>query len=289
MVAKNSTKEQKESNVDLHIHTTASDGTFSPSQVVKISVELKLNAIAITDHDTVNGVSEALKAADGEEIEVIPGIEFSTEINSESIHIVGLYVNHLNKELLELTDEIQNAREKRAEKIIEKVNSLEVGPEISLEEVKEISDGLIGRPHIGEIMIQKGYAESMNEIFEKFIKRGAPCYVPRFKLTPFEAIKFLKRIKAIPILAHPGYVSDTIDLNNFIKKLKKVGLAGIEVYYPSHTIEQIKKFKELAKKYKLLESGGSDCHGKLNEGPFIGSLKIPYSVLQKMKKKYKKK
>ena len=171
---------------------------------------------------------------------------------------------------------------------IEKVNSLEIGPEISLEEVKEISDGLIGRPHIGEIMIQKGYAESMNEIFEKFIKRGALCYVPRFKLTPFEAIKFLKRIKAIPILAHPGYVSDTIDLNNFIKKLKKVGLAGIEIYYPSHTNEQINKFKELAKKYKLLESGGSDCHGKLNEGPFIGSLKIPYSVLQKMKKKYKK-
>lgn len=279
----------KQSFIDLHLHTTASDGTFSPNQVVRVALELKLKAIAITDHDTVGGIKGALEEAENEPIEVIPGIEFSTEINSSSIHVVGLYLDFQNKELLELTHEIQNAREIRAKKIIEKVNSLKAGPEITFQEVLELSDGLIGRPHIGEIMLRNGYAKTMNEVFEKFLKRGGPCYVPRFKLTPKEAITFLKKIGAIPIIAHPGYISDEIDLDSFIAEQKLHGLMGLEVYYPSHTKKQVKLYKELAKKHDLLESGGSDCHGKLNEGPFIGKLNIPYSLLKKIKERLNKK
>ncbi|MBN1329711.1 MAG: PHP domain-containing protein [Candidatus Heimdallarchaeota archaeon] len=272
--------------IDLHIHTTASDGTFSPNQVVKIASQLKLKAIAITDHDTVKGIEEALEAAKSEDIEIISGIEFSTEINNESIHIVGLFVDHKNLELKKLTYEILNAREIRAQKIIEKVNELNIGPKITLEEVKEISNGVIGRPHIGEIMVKKGYAKSQNQVFTNFLRRNGPAYVPRFKLSPKEAIQFLCKIKAIPILAHPGYISPEIQIDEFIKDLATDGLAGIEVYYPTHTKENVKLFKELAKKYHLLESGGSDCHGLLNDGPFIGSLKIPYSILAKMKEKF---
>ncbi|MHA1212888.1 MAG: PHP domain-containing protein [Candidatus Heimdallarchaeota archaeon] len=272
--------------VDLHLHTNASDGTFTPNQVVKIASELKLKAIAITDHDTVSGISEALEAASSETIEVIPGIEFSTEINDESIHIVGLYIDHTNPELLKKTFEIENSRELRAQKIIEKINALDIGPEITLEEVKSISNGLIGRPHIGEILIKKGYAKSMNEVFTLLLRRGKPAYVPRFKLTPKEAIEFLKKIGAIPILAHPGFISDSIDLDKFVQDLIKAGLAGIEVYYPSHNEDDVRRFKELVKKNNLLESGGSDCHGMLNDGPFIGSVKIPYQVLVKIKEKY---
>ncbi|HUT82809.1 MAG TPA: PHP domain-containing protein [Candidatus Bathyarchaeia archaeon] len=272
--------------IDLHIHTTASDGTFSPNQVVKIASQLKLRAIAITDHDTVDGIEEAIEAAKSENIEIIPGIEFSTEIYDESIHIVGLFVDHTNSELKKLTYEILNAREIRAKKIIEKVNELNIGPKITIEEIKEISNGVIGRPHIGEIMVKKGYAKSLNLVFTNFLRRNGPAYVPRFKLTPKEAIKFLCKIKAIPILAHPGHISSEILLDEFIGDLASEGLAGIEVYYPSHTEENIKLFKELAKKYNLLESGGSDCHGSLNEGPFIGSMKIPYSILAHMKEKF---
>lgn len=278
----------RQSFIDLHLHTTASDGTFSPTQLVKVAIELKLKAIAITDHDTVGGIIEALEAAENEPIEVIPGIEFSTEINSVSIHVVGLYLDFQNKELLDLTLEIQNAREIRAKKIIKKVNSLKVGLEITFNEVLELSEGLIGRPHIGEVMIRNGYANTMNEVFEKFLKRGGPCYVPRFKLSPKEAIKFLKKIGAIPILAHPGYITSKIDLDSFIVEQKQYGLMGLEVYYPSHTEEQIKLYRKLAKKHDLLESGGTDCHGKLNEGPFIGRLNIPYSLLEKIKERIKK-
>ncbi|MCG3253018.1 MAG: PHP domain-containing protein [Candidatus Heimdallarchaeota archaeon] len=285
---KSDSSNEKLSFIDLHLHTTASDGTFSPTQVVKVALELKLKAIAITDHDTVGGIPEALDAAENEPIEVIPGIEFSTELNSVSIHVVGLYVDFQNKELLELTHEIQNARENRAKKIIEKVNALKAGPEITFHEVLELSDGLIGRPHIGEVMIRNGYAKTMNEVFEKFLKRGGPCYVQRFKLSPKEAFEFLKRIGAIPILAHPGYISREIDLDLFIAEQKQYGLMGLEVYYPSHSEEQIKLYKELAKKYDLLESGGTDCHGKLNEGPFIGRLNIPYSLLIKIKERLNK-
>lgn len=277
-----------QSFIDLHLHTSASDGTFSPTQLVKVALELKLKAIAITDHDTVGGIIEALEAAENESIEVIPGIEFSTEINSVSIHVVGLYLDFQNKELLDLTLEIQNAREIRAKKIIEKVNSLKAGPEITFYEVLELSDGLIGRPHIGEVMIRNGYANTMNEVFEKFLKRGGSCYVPRFKLSPKEAIEFLKKIGAIPVLAHPGYILNEIDLDSFIAEQKESGLMGLEIYYPSHTKKQIKLFRELAKKHDLLESGGTDCHGKLNEGPFIGSLNIPYSLLEKIKERIKK-
>ncbi|MBY8995906.1 MAG: PHP domain-containing protein [Candidatus Heimdallarchaeota archaeon] len=277
---------EKHSFIDLHLHTTASDGTFSPTQVVKVAIELKLKAIAITDHDTVGGIIEAREAAENEPIDVIPGIEFSTEIHSESFHIVGLFVDYQNKDLLKLTHEIQNAREIRAKKIIEKVNSLNAGPKITFQEVLELSEGLIGRPHIGEVMIRNGYAKTMTEVFENFLKRGGPCYVPRFKLSPKEAIEFLLGINAIPILAHPGYVSSEIDLDSFLGELKQYGLMGLEVYYPSHSEEQIKHFRELAKKYDLLESGGTDCHGKLNEGPFIGSLNIPYTILEKIKERF---
>lgn len=273
------------SYVDLHIHTTASDGTFTPTQVVKYSKSLGLKAIAITDHDSVDGIREGENAARVLELELIPGIEFSTEINDISVHIVGLYVDYRNAELLSLSSEIQNARENRAKKIIKKVNRLKAGPKITLEEIKELSNGLIGRPHIGEIMINKGYAKTMEEVFDRYLKRGQPCYVSRYKLTPQETIKFLKKIGAIPILAHPGLLPEDMDIEKFIVDLKNSGLEGIEVYYPSHSIKQKEFFKEMAEKYDLLESGGSDCHGLLNNGPFIGSQQIPYVILEKIKVK----
>lgn len=272
-----------QSFIDLHLHTTASDGTFTPSEVVRFSKKLGLVAIAITDHDSIAGIAEALEEGTKEGIEVIPGIEFSTEINDASVHIVGLFVDYKNEELINLTSEIVNAREKRAEKIVEKINSLNEGPKIRFEEVKEKANGLIGRPHIAEILIEKGYANSIEEVFTNFLRRSAPCYVPRFKLTPQECVRFLVKIKAVPILAHPGLLSEEINFEPFLKELIECGLAGIEVFYPTHKLKQKEYFLKLAKKYNLLISGGSDCHGLLNNGPFIGSQKVPYSLLEKIK------
>lgn len=274
--------------IDLHLHTTASDGTFTPSEVVRFSKKLRLVAIAITDHDSIAGINEALEAGKREGIEVIPGIEFSTEVNNMSIHIVGLFIDIHNKQLIKLTHEIQNAREKRAKKIIEKINTLNKGPKITFKEVYAKANGLIGRPHIAEVMIEKGYTSTIEETFKNYLKRGASCYVPRFKITPIECIKLLKEMDAIPILAHPGLLPKKMDFEDFLKTLVENGLAGLEVFYPTHKYEQKEYFQEIASKYNLLESGGSDCHGLLNNGPFIGSQQIPYIILEKMKKRFNK-
>ena len=190
--------------IDLHLHTNASDGTFTPSELVEQAKAKHIVSIAITDHDTVAGIDEALEAGKKFNVEVIPGIEFSTEIDNISFHVVGLFVDHHDEKLLQLTSEIRNARENRAKKIIEKVNALKVGPTITFEEVSARAKGLIGRPHIATVMIQKGYAKSIDEVFNKFLERGAPCYVSRFKITPQEAVQILFEMNAIPILAHPG-------------------------------------------------------------------------------------
>lgn len=279
---------QNQPFIDLHLHTTASDGTFTPSEVVRFSKRLNLVAIAITDHDSIAGINEAQEAGIREGIEVIPGIEFSTEVKNVSVHIVGLFVNIKSEKLIKLTQDIQNAREKRAKKIIEKINALNKGPKITFKEVYAKANGLIGRPHIAEIMIEKGYASAIDETFENYLKRGAPCYVPRFKITPIECIKFLNDMGAISILAHPGLLPKKLDFECFLKTLVENGLAGIEVFYPTHKYEQKEYFHEIACKYNLLESGGSDCHGLLNNGPFIGSQQIPYSILDKMKKRFNK-
>ncbi len=275
--------------IDLHLHTKASDGTFSPSEMVEYAKSKNIVAVAITDHDTVAGVEEGLIAGKKMGIEVIPGIEFSTEIDQISFHIVGLFVDHKDKTLLELTKQIQNARKNRAIMIIEKVNALNIGPKITLQEVEALASGLIGRPHIATVMIEKGYAKAMDEVFSKFLERGASCYVPRFKLRPQEAVSIIAKMKAIPILAHPGFIPKGFNFDEFLEDLKKFGLAGIEVIYPSHSIEQRNFFRQLAKKFDLLESGGSDCHGKLGGGPYIGRTKIPYYCLQKMKVRFGKK
>ena len=275
--------------IDLHLHTNASDGTFTPTELVEHAKAKDIVAIAITDHDTVAGIDEAIEAGKRLNIEVIPGIEFSTEIDHISFHIVGLFVDHHNEKLLQLTSEIRNARANRAKKIIEKVNTLNLGPTITYEEVEAKAHGLIGRPHIATIMIEKGYAKSIDEVFDKFLERGAPCYVSRFKFTPQKAVQFLFEMKAIPILAHPGLSPRDFNFEEFIEELKKFGLAGLEVLYPTHTPEQRRYFRELVIKNDLLQSGGSDCHGYLNGGPYIGKTKLPYRFLQRMKDKFGKK
>ncbi|MHA1739909.1 MAG: PHP domain-containing protein [Candidatus Heimdallarchaeota archaeon] len=274
--------------VDLHVHSNASDGTYTPKQIVKYAAKKGLTAVALTDHDTISGIKEGLRAARRAGIELIPGVEFSTEIGSESFHIVGLYIDHKKKALIDLTKEIGNSRELRSKKIIAKINDMNAGPKIVFEEVNALADGVIGRPHIASILIEKGYAKSIEEVFAKYLNRGAPGYVPRFKLTPKEAVHILKKNGATPILAHPCYVSDKFDLKEFLIEHQKEGLEGIEVYYPSHSPRQTKFFRNLAEELGLLMSGGSDCHGELNGGPYIGNIRVRYELLQKIKE-YRKK
>lgn len=264
-------------DADLHIHTTCSDGKMSPEQVVKKANKLNLLAISITDHDTVNGISHAINTAKGLEIEVIPGIEINTDYNHQEIHILGYYIDYNSNYLKNVLNDLQSKRKLRAAKIVRKLNDIDI--DITFKEVKEKSTGQsIGRPHIAQVLIDRGYVKTIKDAFDLYIGRNKPAYVPRNKLSPFDAIKIVKRSKGIPVLAHPGHLKD----HEIIIKLKKYGLAGLEVFHRDHNLEQIVHYKKIAIKNNLLITGGSDFHG--NEPMQLGKYGIDKKLLLKLKK-----
>ena len=271
---------------DLHLHTTASDGMISPEELVMLAKEKGFSAIAITDHDTTEGLLEGINAGKAYGIEVIPGIELSTLKNEREIHILGYYPDPHCSALHNMLAQMIEARSSRALRMIEKLGDNSIY--INRERVREIAGNkFIGRPHIAHALLEKGYINNVNEAFtEKFIGRGGQGYVERFKITPTEGIIMLKEAHAIPVLAHPGYLSAGEPVSKEeIAALKTAGLQGLEVYYSKHTPAQIDFYLKCAKEYKLLVTGGSDCHGSYDKPNSLGSVKLPYSYVEKLKSK----
>ncbi len=275
--------------IDLHVHTTASDGTMSPEQVVKLAKQIGLKAIAITDHDTTKGLKEAALAGDKYNIEVIPGCELSVEYPKGQMHIVGLFLpikpKHLNSEL----EYLRNKRHSRNKDIIKKLN--QAGVNISYEDVLDIVEpgASVGRPHIARVLVKKGVVKDIKEAFSRYIGPDGIAYVPKTKFTPQKAISILKKEGAIVILAHPFSLNlDFDELRQEIKNLKLMGLDGMEVYYSEHNPYQIQGYLKLCNEMDLLVSGGSDFHGTVKKdislGTGKGNLKIPYILLDTMKK-----
>lgn len=267
--------------IDLHVHTTASDGMFSPKEVVRWAHKKNLKAIAITDHDTIDGIQEALIEGEKLGIKVIPGIEINTDYRGLEVHILGYYIDYKEPWFNDLLKEIRLARYNRAKKMIEKLNSL--GIAISLEEVVEIAGtASIGRPHIARILEKNYVVQNSKEAFEKYIGMNQPAYVERYKITPSEAIKVILRCKGIPILAHPGLIKDY----SIVRELVGSGLQGIEVFHTKHSEEDIYLLSKMAKQYDLIITGGSDCHGVLyNNQPILGSLNISRHYLDRLEDK----
>jgi len=266
--------------IDLHIHTKFSDGTLSPEQVVNKAIQLNLSAIAITDHDTTEGIYPALKKAKSTSLEVIPGIELSTHYSEQEVHILGYYFDYQGAYINNILKKLQQKRVDRAKKIVEKLNQL--GIEISYERVRTIASGpSIGRPHIAEAMIEKHYVNSMKEAFDKFIGEDAPAYVHRAKLTPFEAINIIKQANGIPVLAHPGLLKD----QSIIYDLIDNGIMGLEVYHSKHDENQTEYYIKVASENGLLMTGGSDSHGE--EPLLLGTISVPDKVLSELKKSRK--
>lgn len=269
---------------DLHLHTTASDGIISPKQLVRQAKEKGFSAIAITDHDTTEGLFEGINAGEIYDIEVISGIELSTLKNEREIHILGYYPDPHCSALHNMLAQMIEARSSRALRMIEKLRENSI--DIKIERVREIAGGkFIGRPHLAHALLEKGYISDLNEAFtENFIGRGGRGYVERFKITPAEGISILKQAEAIPVLAHPGKLSkDEPVSKEEIAALKKAGLKGIEVYYSKHTPAQVDFYLSCAQEYNLLVTGGSDCHGQLDKPNTLGSIKLPYSHVEKLK------
>ena len=267
--------------IDLHIHTTASDGQLSPAEIVATAIDHGLKVIAITDHDTVDGISPALVAArETSGLEVIPGIEISTDTSAGDIHILGYYIDYLDVELLSVLKRLKASRETRAIGIIAKL--ADMGMHVSMERVKELSaGGSIGRPHIAQVMLENKHVSNFREAFDKYIGHNGPAYVHREKITPVEAVQLLTHSGALPVLAHPVNIEN---LDTILKQLKDAGLVGIETYYGCYTEEVIKYLTGLAKHYGLIPTGGSDYHGinAVDIGVDMGSTNVPPESVERL-------
>ena len=268
------------SKVDLHIHSTASDGQLSPAGVVRKAAETGLTVIALTDHDTVDGIPPALETAKTfPTLTVIPGVEINTDVAEGEAHILGYFVDYHHPELLAALTKLRDSRQERAQRMITKLRNL--GLPVDWERVKEITGtGSIGRPHIAQAMLEKGYITSFKEAFTRYIGWGGPAYVEREKVAPEEATRLILHANGLPVLAHPFTVTNPQTL---IPELKASGLVGIEVYYNSYTVEEIKKLVSLADKYHLITTGGSDYHGAdISDGTTIGSADVPLESAEQL-------
>ena len=278
------------SQIDLHTHSTASDGTYTPFELVRLAKNIGLKAIALTDHDTTGGLNEALSTAQELNMEVIPGCELSVEYNG-LMHILGLWIKSEAPALNKSLQELRSKRNDRNEIIVEKLRAQ--GIEINYDEIKALAgDAAIGRPHICRVLMNKGAVSSIQEAFEKYLGPGGKAYVPKEKFNPEKAISILKNEQATVILAHPFSLKFNEDeLRGELIRLKEMGLDGVEVFYPEHTKEQTSLYSSLCAELDLLPSGGSDFHGSIKSyiklGKGRGKLNLPYSLVESMKNKRK--
>ena len=272
--------------VDLHIHSTASDGSMNPKDIIKYAKARNLSAISITDHDTVDGIGEALFEAQKEGVEFIPGVEISVDYSGE-MHILG-YFSHSNYINIKPTlDKLRKCRVERTPQIIDKLK--ELGIDIEMDEVlKEALGKIVGRPHIAKVLINKGYVASSEQAFSKYLSSGKTAYVKKERLSPKEGIECILRAGGVPILAHPKYLCSSLhDLDLELSRLSKFGLMGMEVYYTDHSKVEVGNYLRLAIKHSMLATGGSDFHGEfkpsIEMGIGRGGLKVPYIVFEKLK------
>lgn len=274
-------------NIDLHTHTTASDGTYSPSELIELALQKQLAAVAITDHDTTSGIEEAIQASKGEDIEVIPGIEISSGYDNLEIHIVGLFINPKDEDLLPWLKELRIHRDERNFEMLEKLN--ELGVKLTLGELEETcGGGTITRAHFAALMMKKGYVNSTNEAFDRYIGSGCKAYVPRKLPSCQKSIEMIRSCGGIAVMAHPLlYKVSRANLHQIAAELKKYNLTGIEAYYSTHTPAETDYVIKLAQDIGLLLSGGSDFHGAnkkgLELGTGYGKLAVPYEILDKLK------
>ena len=274
--------------IDLHVHSIRSDGTMTPKELVDYAVYKGLKAMALTDHDTVDGIDEIMEYAKDKPIEIIPGIEYSTQYNERDVHIVGLFIDHKAPVFLAYLARFQQSRTDRNHKLCANLRS--AGIDITYEALlAAFPDAVITRAHYAKFLLDKGYVKSRDEAFERYLGDHTPYFVHREKVTPEEVIDVTRRAGGIPVLAHPtlyGLGSEQLDL--LIRRLKAAGLMGIETYYSTYSPSEEKKIKALADKYGLLPSGGSDFHGENKPGLDLatgyGRLYIHEEVLAQMKR-----
>ncbi len=275
-------------SIDLHTHSTASDGTMSPVELVKYARKKGLSAIAITDHDTTDGLSEAVAAGVAFGIEVVPGIELSVKYSDYNIHLLGYLLDYQQKAFHLALSKLQAGRIERNKKIIANLNQL--GLDVAFRELQKIAgSGQNGRPHIAKLMVEKHFVQSMDEAFEKYLGHGGLAYASRFVFGAQEAISLIKEAGGLAVLAHPLQLEKSVDnFDHALNELCDMGLDGIEVYYPNHSRQFRKRLIAFAEKESLVITGGSDYHGSIRPGTTLAggkNVSVPSQLLIKMKER----
>lgn len=268
------------SRIDLHIHSTASDGRFSPAEIIGKAATLGLTVIALTDHDTVDGIIPAMEAARPfPQLKMIPGIEISTDISHGEVHVLGYFIDYTQTEFQTNLSRMRNSRLTRAQGMIDRLKKL--GVTIEWARVQQIAgSGSIGRPHIAQALLEKGYIGSIKEAFTRYIGRDGPAYVEREKMTPAEAVALIQKARGLPVLAHPFTAGDTEAL---VIELKAAGLDGLEAYYGGYTAQEISRLVSLARKYRLIPTGGSDYHGLDDSAEtMMGDVNVPEAAVEQL-------
>ena len=286
--------EKENKLVDLHLHSTASDGSYSPSELIDLADSLGLGAIALTDHDTVSGIPEFMKYGEKfPELITIPGVEISVDFGGKELHIVGLFIDHNCQHLEDLLCEIRKNRNIRNKRMVGKLQ--EMGFDITLAEVLEAAGGeSVGRPIFAKILIGKGYFSEPQDVFDQCLKRGAPAYCTRILPSPQEAIAKIHDAGGLAVWAHPLHRSQTDRsyLRSTLQELIKHRIDGIEAYYTSFTSSQIKAVEEVAYEFSITVSGGTDFHGTnqtgIDMGKGRGDLAVPFSVYHGLYRTWKR-
>ncbi len=267
---------------DLHIHTTASDGILPPEEIVRWAKRISLATIAITDHDTINGLDTAIKEGSKVGLHIIPGIELSSHIGNYEVHILGYYINYMRSSLQAKLNILQEERNLRAKKMVSNLKSI-YNIDIDMKHIEKIAgNAAISRPHIGRVLIEMEIVQNLAEAFDIYIGNTCPAYVPRKSLSPQECIELIKEYGGIPVLAHPGLIANM----DIVEQIVKMGIEGMEVYYPKHTAKQKKKFIDICQQNRLLITGGSDFHDEfINNIPSMGNIHLPYKYVELLKLK----
>ena len=265
------------SRADLHTHSNCSDGVLSPTALVELAASRGVRIMALTDHDSMEGLPEALQAGSRHPgFTLIPGVEMSTDIPGSEVHVLGYFLDPKDGHLQEELARLRSLRRDRGRRMVEKLRDL--GMDISWERVQAIADGgAVGRPHVAQALLEKGYIGSAQEAFERYIGRNGPAYVERTKMTPAEAVAFLHQRRALPVLAHPREMEN---LEGLLPTLQEAGLAGMEVYYQDYDEASIERLLTIARRHGLLPTGGSDYHGLGGEHERLpGDIPLPDEVI----------
>lgn len=268
---------------DLHVHTFFSDSTFSPDEVITWANKKGLSAIAITDHDSIDGIAPCRDLGLREGIEVIPAIEMTAEKADAEAHLLGYFINWELGWLQEKLKEIRLLRIERVHKMVEKLKAEHI--EVDASEIFRLAGrGSVGRLHVAQAILNTGKVKSFREIFDKYIGFSKPCYVPYTKFSPEGAINFILKAGGVPVLAHPYSVGN----DDYITEFIKYGLRGIEVYHTDHDRAMSSHYEEIAKRHALIATGGSDCHGMGKKRVLMGQVRVPYEVVEKLRSESEK-